>query len=320
MTTPHVRSPRIGLIATITALLAAFAAPIAFADDVQRLTIATKRFGGVQLMTVGVDGSNPTQLTNDPDDASQPTWCPDGTKVAYVAGPRMQGKIKIMDGDGSNVRVLYEGGTGQRTPQWSPDGKQIAFSMREPKNDNNFNIFAINIDGTRLKNLTDESRFAADPAWSPDGKKIAYATENPSAPIRLWVMNADGSEKTDVLGRALWIAVYPSFSRDGKQIVYGSSTRTTPCQVMQVNLDGKGDTAMTDGPLAYSYAEWSPDGNLLAYASDPGHAAGDLCVYDVLAGEHRTILKGEVFQELFRDARPSWVPQKRTKAEDETTK
>ena len=161
----------------VVALLMVFTA---LAEDVPRLTVATKRFGGVQLMNVGMDGSNPEQLTKDPEDATQATWCPDGKKVAYVAGPRMQGKIKIMDADGENCHLLFEGEGPQRTPQWSPDGKQIVFSMRS-KDHNNWNIFVINVDGTGLKNLTDSTRFAADPSWSPDGKKIAFATD---APVR----------------------------------------------------------------------------------------------------------------------------------------
>jgi TolB protein len=290
----------------IVVLLTVFTA---LAEDVPRLTVATKRFGGVQLMTVGIDGANPQQLTNDPDDATQATWCPDGKKLAYVAGPRMQGTIKVMDADGQNVHTLFEGEGPQRTPQWSPDGKQIAFSMRSRDHNNTWNIYVINADGTGLKDLTDSTRFAADPAWSPDGKKIAYATERPGPRIRMWVMNADGTEQTDVLGRDLFVAVYPTWSADGNQLVYGSSTGYQDCQVMQVNVDGKGDTPLTQGPQGHSYAAWSSDGQYLAYVSDPGAAAGDLCIYDVLAGEHRTVLKGEVFQELFRDARPSWVPK-----------
>jgi Tol biopolymer transport system component len=196
----------------------------------------------------------------------------------------------------------------QRTPQWSPDGKQIAFSMVD-KSNGNFNIFVVNTDGTGLKNLTDAPRFSADPAWSPDGKKIAYASDRPGARIRLWLMNADGSEQTDVLGRDLYHAVYPAWSVDGKQIVYGSSVDPSQCQVMQVNFDGKGDSPITTGPNQYSYPAWSADGQYLAYVSDPGAEAGDLCIYDVVAGKHRVVLKGEVFQELFRDARPSWVPK-----------
>ena len=79
------------------------------AEDVPRLTIATKRFGGVQLMTVGINGSNAVQLTNDADDATQPTWCPDGTKLCYISGPRTKGRLKIMDADGNNVHLLFNG-------------------------------------------------------------------------------------------------------------------------------------------------------------------------------------------------------------------
>src|SRR5262245_61732490 len=69
-------------------------------QDVPLVTVATHRFRRVQLMTVGIDVSNPTQLTNDPDDATQGTWCPDGSKIAYAVGPRLNGKIKVMDADG----------------------------------------------------------------------------------------------------------------------------------------------------------------------------------------------------------------------------
>src|SRR5262249_60951696 len=90
---------RLRLIVWITDVHVIYAAA-ARGEDVPRVTVATHRFGGVQLMTVGIDGSNPTQLTDDPEDATQPTWCPDGSKFAYVAGPVRNGKIKIADADG----------------------------------------------------------------------------------------------------------------------------------------------------------------------------------------------------------------------------
>jgi len=280
----------------------------ALAVDVPRVTIATKRFGGVQLMSVGIDGSNPQQLTNDPDEATQPTWSGDGSKIAYVAGPTFHGKIKIMDADGKNPHLLFDDARSQRTPQWSPDGKKIAFSMAMDDNFN-YDLFVINVDGTGLKNLTNSPLFEADPAWSPDSKKLAYVIAVPSQFPNLCVMNADGSEQqTDILHRTLNVAVYPSWTHDGKQITFGAPDDNEQIQVTQVNADGTGDTVLTHGPQPHSYAAWSPDGQFLAYVSDPGEEAGDLCVYDVLAGEHRVVLKGEVFQELFRDARPSWAP------------
>jgi Tol biopolymer transport system component len=278
------------------------------AADVPRVTVATKRFGGVQLMSIGIDGSNPVQLTDEPDDATQPTWCPDGTKLAYVVGARSQGRIKVMDANGQNSHFLFEGGGFQRTPQWSPDGKQIAFSMNVPRYGTD-NVFVINADGVGMKNLIDTRRFAADPAWSPDGSRIAFVSAIVGRAGRLTVMNTDGTNQTDVLGHDLHVAVYPAWTSDGKQITYGAPDENRKVQVMQANLDGSGKTELTHGPREHSYAAWSSDGQYLAYVSDPGAATGDLCIYDVLAGEHRTVLKSEVFQELFRDARPSWVPK-----------
>jgi TolB protein len=297
------------LILLESLLLATFFVSFSRADDVPRLTIATRHYGGVQLMSVGIDGSNPTQITKDPDEATQPTWCPDGTKLAYIAGNSQQaGKIKIADADGSNAHLLFEGEGFQRTPQWSRDGRQIAFAMFTPRHRIE-NIYVINADGTGLKNLTDVAKFSADPAWSPDGNKIAFVSAVIGRPGRLIVMNADGSEQTDILGHDLHVAVYPAWTYDGKQLTYGAPVENRQVQVRQVNLDGTGNTQLTQSPKQHSYAAWSPDGQYLAYVSDPGALAGDLCVYDVLAGEHRTVLQGEVFQELFRDARPSWVPK-----------
>jgi len=302
---------RLGFRRTLTALCIIAAAGLqALADDVPRLTVVTHRFGGVQLMTVGIDGSNPTQLTNDSDDATQPTWSPDGSKIAYVSGPLRKGKIKIADADGKNATVLCESNSSQRVPQWSPDGKQIAFSMAELRGGLE-NTYVINADGTGLKSLADTARAAVDPGWSPDSAKIACVSHPPGTPGFIWVMNPDGTERTTVSTGNLGFAVYPSWTHDGKQITFGALDDNGQIQLVQVNLDGTGMTALTHGPMPHSYAAWSPDGQYLAYTTDPGAHSCDLCIYDVLAGEHRTVLKGEVFQELFRDGRPSWVPKRK---------
>ncbi len=291
----------------IAAALFCFAGA-AQAEDAPRVTIATKRFGGVQLMSIGIDGTHPVQLTKEPDDATQPTWCPDGSKLAYVVGPTYEGRIKVMDADGANAHFLFEGGGSQRTPQWSPDGKQIAFSMTTGP-DSNYDIFVVNADGTELKNLTNTPIFEADPAWSPDGKKITFAQADDGYP-RVWVMNPDGTEQVDVSGHNLNVAVYPTWTRDGKQITFGAPDDHGEIQITQMNADGTGNTVLTHAPKQHSYAAWSPDGQFLAYVSDPGAEKGDLCIYDVLMGDHRVVLKEQVFQELFRDARPSWEPKR----------
>jgi Tol biopolymer transport system component len=89
----------------------------------------------------------------------------------------------------------------------------------------------------------------------------------------------------------------------------GAPDESGAIQIAQMNADGTGNTVLTHAPKPHSYAAWSPDGQYLAYVSEPGAEKGDLCIYDTLTGAHRVVLREEVFQELFRDARPSWEPK-----------
>jgi len=280
----------------------------ALAEDVPRLTFATKRFGGVQIMSIGIDGSNPVQITHESDEATQPRWSPDGSKLAYLFGPRLQGKIKICDPDGGNAHLLLEDGEGpQRSPCWSPDGKQIAFAMQAAAT-NNYHIFVANADGTNLKNLTSGLRYAACPAWSGDGSKIACSSMRPSGRLGLFLMNSDGTGLVDLADRDMDGWVYPCWSQEGKQIAYGFAEGNEKCQLRQINIDGTGDAPLVEGPESYTFAAWSPDGRYLAYVSGPVSDAADLSIYDVLTGERRVALPAEVFERPYRDGPPSWVP------------
>ncbi len=77
-----------------------------------------------QIYTVGVDGSNPRQLTKGTSSSSAPRWSPDGDHIAYVTG----GQIWVMEDDGDDPEQVTKISTGASNPVWSPNGKWIAFS------------------------------------------------------------------------------------------------------------------------------------------------------------------------------------------------
>ena len=76
------------------------------------------------IFVVGVDGSNPRQITKGNSSHTSPRWSPDGKLIAYVTG----GQIWTMKPDGEDTKTITRISTGAGNPVWSPDGKWIAFS------------------------------------------------------------------------------------------------------------------------------------------------------------------------------------------------
>jgi TolB protein len=68
-------------------------------------------------------------------------------------------------------------------------GNKAAFmSMR----DGNWEIYAINIDGSNLKRLTNNGVNDGLPTFSPNGQFIAFVSDE-GGKWAIWAMNADGS-------------------------------------------------------------------------------------------------------------------------------
>jgi TolB protein len=117
-----------------------------------------------------------------------PYWMADG-RIAYTLHTgRPVDQLLTMNGDGSKPEVLIDDPT-VRSPAASPDGRFIAFmSMRN----GNWDLYRLNVDGSGLIQLTDQTDNDGLPTWSPDGESIAFVSDRGGF-WGLWVMNTDGS-------------------------------------------------------------------------------------------------------------------------------
>jgi Tol biopolymer transport system component len=157
-----------------------------------------------QLLTVASNGSGKPRLLLESSGSMlyEPTYSPDGTRIAYVdGGGDHSHTIRVVNADGTDVRVLIHA-TGPfdavghiRGLEWSPDGSLIAVDLRAVGDNPEGGIYTVRPDGTDLRLLIPG---AGNPAWSPDGSLIAYspysANLNHDGVWGVWVANADGSD------------------------------------------------------------------------------------------------------------------------------
>ncbi|HEV3344056.1 MAG TPA: hypothetical protein VG125_27020 [Pirellulales bacterium] len=281
-----------------------------YADDgpeAPQLTVATRRFGGSDLISIDVTSKEVTRLTKDIGQANEPSWHPDDGRLALVVTTNGAGALRLFDVKSANVTAVGSG-PNDRGPCWSPDGKKILFTA---DTGNGADLFVMEADGTNPKNLTNGPGFDADGSWSPDGRKIAF-TSNRTGQFRLYVMNHDGTEMTDLLKQDLVYSVYPCWSPDGEQIAFGGRGSDGTIQLCVVNSDGQGLQQLSDAGQLNSHAAWSPDGQYIAYArfntmrvGDNSFGKGDLMLYDCIAATHSKLLSDEV---PIVGPRPCWKP------------
>ena len=71
---------------------------------------------------MNADGSGLANLTNDPSSDSEPTWSPDGTKIAFSTnrGPTGDMEIFVMNADGTNPVNLTNSPANESDPDWQP--------------------------------------------------------------------------------------------------------------------------------------------------------------------------------------------------------
>jgi uncharacterized protein YjdB len=126
-----------------------------------RLAMARSPNGGSTLIaTTTLAGLQSLDLT--PIGTSAPAYSPNGARIAYL-DTRTSGvpRVMVMNADGTNQTIVTSvtGTAGGIT--WSPDGTQLAFHALNATTGFVFQLFKVNVDGSGLTQLTNNTQAGA---------------------------------------------------------------------------------------------------------------------------------------------------------------
>ena len=135
-----------------------------------------------------------------------------------------------------------------------------------PYKEENSELYIIDADGGRRRQLTFSKTLNISPSWSPDGKYIAFS----SLLEKKWsivMINVNTGQTQDI---SPWsgLSATPAWSPVNPDIVAFSSTRDGNSELYSCRTDGKNIRRLTNHSRIDSSPSWSPDGEQIVFISD----------------------------------------------------
>jgi Tol biopolymer transport system component len=128
----------------------------------------------LDLWVQQLPAGEPLRLTRHPADDREPSFSPDGTRIAFPS-ERDGGGVYTIPALGGDERLIAPYG---RRPAFSPDGESIVYWTGVPLSSGsavNGKIFVVRALGGQPREVQTSVANPCLPVWSPDGKRILFA-------------------------------------------------------------------------------------------------------------------------------------------------
>ncbi|MFZ0549129.1 MAG: hypothetical protein WAM60_27020, partial [Candidatus Promineifilaceae bacterium] len=207
------------------------------------------------------------------------------------------GMLVNVNDTGQHERSLTDPDLHYSQPDYRPDGRYIAVSIYSYMT-GEYDIYTIQSGGNNKINLTSDLTNTEDlqAVWSPDGSQIAWRRD-----WRIWVMDADGSNKTPLSPPEL-SARDPKWSPDGQWISFVSWDG--PHEDVFIIPATGGDTInVTNHPEVDLGQSWSADSSKLAFES---FRDGNWEIYTADISDTNNIQLQRLTNDLSDDHAPVW--------------
>jgi eukaryotic-like serine/threonine-protein kinase len=192
--------------------------------------------------------------------------------LAYASAATSPGRPAWCDREGKIISIV-EPVADYVDVRLSPSGNQAAFTRQEESGPSP-DIWVHDFERGTVSRFTAAPQLDSSPIWSADGRSI-YFRSNRTGFAQLYRAElTDPSRPQTILSQVVSNAEYSNVvlgdvSPDGRWLVYSSSAEAGSFDIWNVDLrQGSSRTPYQSSPANEIHPTISPDGQLLAYASD----------------------------------------------------
>ncbi len=204
---------------------------------------------------------------------ADPQVSPDGKLVAYVlttidpAANKSNSDVWVVPVAGGEPKRLTTSAGADNHPRWAPDGKSIAFVSTRGGSSQ---IWLLPIDGGEARQLTQLPIDVGGPVWSPTGDKLAvvasvYPGKTPEETAAIDKEKEANPSKARVYDE-LMIRHWDAWDEGKRSHPFVVDAATGEARDLVPGWKANVPPAPFGGSTDYA---WSPDGEELAFASEP---------------------------------------------------
>jgi TolB protein len=234
------------------------------------------RYSTLQTISINDQFRRAMVVRTAPTYIQSPDWAPDGKSI-YVHEDGRIVKIPYLDPPaGGRPEAVNTGNLVGCSGNYgvSPDGRSMAVSCSVTKGGQHDVYLLPAGGGGSPRKLTNGATSSYFHAWAPDSQTVAF-TRGSAGKADIFTVPVTGGAELRLTRDTLNDG--PDYSHDGK-LIYFDSSRSGSTQIWRMKPDGSGAEQVTDDENTNSSPHVSPDGNTIAFISQP--AVSDAVVSD----------------------------------------
>jgi TolB protein len=234
----------------------------------------TKRIKKLAIMDQ--DGFNPRTLPVGGDLLLTPRFSPTSNEVTFMSFGTGVPRVFVYNIDTNQKEIVGDFPTMSFAPRYSPDGNRILMSLQSEDGENS-NIFEMNLQSRKLRQITNVAAINTAPSYAPDGQQIAFESDR-GGTQQIYVMDANGGGQNRIsFGKGRYST--PVWSPDGQWIAFTKSAGGK-FSIGVMKSDGSGERILTEG-FHNEGPTWAPNSRVLMFFRETGGESGGAQLFSV---------------------------------------